>query len=217
MKKVLCLLLSLVMLFALASCKDKNETDLFDIIDQGRVPATITTTVSYSLTDADNEDDSISLSGYYKTVTRYNRSIFTFEYERIALPEEANENGIIREISGTIYRDGDKVSVDGDNFEDVGALPGYGISVNLNKENFGSYTVSEDGKSFTTTLTGADIKKALGVELDTNADGATIHVASNGIVITGLTVSYKTSGGADIFIATSYTYNPATLDWPADK
>ena len=216
MKKVLCLMLSLVMIFALASCKNKNQTDLFDIIDQGRVPVTITTTVSYNYTDAGNAENNISLSGFYKTVTEWNRSIFTFEYERMALPEEASD-GVIKEISGAIYKNGDKVSLDGDTFEDTSALPGYGISLSLNKENLGSYTISEDGKSFTAKLTGANIKNTLGTELSANAEGVTLYVASNGIVITGITLSYTTAFGADVFIATSYTYNPASFDWPADK
>ena len=216
MKKVLCLMLSLVMLLALASCKNKKDSDLFDIIDQGRVPVTITTTVSYNYTDAANPEDSISLSGFYKTVTQWNRSIFTFNYERMPWPEEQND-GTVKEISGTIYKDGDKVSVDGDNFEDTSALPGYGITVSLSKDNFDSYTVSENRKSFTAKLTGGNIKKALGTELSANAEGVTLYVASNGIVITGITVSYTTVSGADVFIATSYTYNPANFDWPADK
>ena len=209
-------MLSVVMLFALASCKKKNDSGLFDIIDQGRVPVTITTTVSYNLTDANNADNNISLSGFYKTVTEWNRSIFTFNYERFALVEEGNDE-IIKEVKGTIYKEGDKVSVDGDNFEDTKALPGYGISIKLDESCFDSYTVSEDGKSFTAKVTGANIAKALGVDLATDSNGATVYVASNGIVITGLTVSYKTALGADVFIATSYTYNPASFDWPADK
>ena len=218
MKKVLCLMLSIVMLFALASCSQtsNNEPNLFDIIDQGRVPVTITTTVSYNLLDENNADNNISLSGFYKTVTEWNRSIFTFTYERFALVEENNDE-IMKEVSGTIYKDGDKVSVDGDNFEDSKALPGYGITINLSEDCFDSYTISEDGKSFTAKVTGENIKKALGVDLATDANGATLYVASNGIVITGLTVSYKTALGADVFIATSYTYNPASFDWPADK
>ena len=209
-------MLSLVMLFALASCKDKNETNLFDIIDQGRVPVTITTTVSYNYVDANNADNNVSLSGFYKTVTEWNRSIFTYEYERIALPEEAND-GVVKPISGTIYKkDGNMVSVDGDNFEDTSELQAYGISIDLKAENFDSYTVSEDGKSFTAKVTGANIQKALGVALSTNADGATVYVASNGIVITGVTVSYKSARGADVFVATSYTYNPAPFPWPAE-
>ena len=105
-------MLSFVMLFALASCgQQSNEPNLFDIIDQGRVPVTITTTVSYNLTDASNADNNVSLSGFYKTVTEWNRSIFTFTYERFALVEENNDE-IIKEVSGTIYKDGDKVSVD---------------------------------------------------------------------------------------------------------
>lgn len=216
MKKVLGLMLSLVMLLALVSCDKKGEIDLFNIIDQGRVPVTITTTVSYNFVDEANDDNSVSLSGFYKTVTEWNRSIFTYSYERIALPEEAN-NGTIKSIDGVIYKDGNKVSVDGDNFEDTSALPGYGISLSLKEENFDSYTVSEDGKSFTAKVTGANIKKALGVELSTDANGATVYVVSNGNVITGVTVSYKSALGADVFIATSYTYNPASFDWPADK
>lgn len=215
MKKVLCLMLALVMLFALASCKNKKDDALFDIIDQGRVPVTITTTVSYNLVDEANADNNVSLSGFYKTVTEWNRSIFTFNYERVATIEESNDD-LIKTVSGTIYKDGDKVSVDGENFEETNALPGYDFSVNIAKDSFDSYTVSEDGKSFTAKVTGANIKKALGVDLKTTAEGATVYVASNGIVITGLTVSYTTPLGASVFIATSYTYNPVTFEWPAE-
>ncbi len=215
MKKVLCLMLSLVMLFALVSCQRNNGTDFFDIIDQGRVPGTITTTVSYNIIDATNAENSVSLSGFYKTLTKYNRSIFTFSYERFAMAEENAD--LIKEVSGTIYKDGDKVSRDGDVFEETSALPGYGIAINLQKNNFDSYTVSEDGKSFTAKVTGANIKNALGVELATDTNGATVHVVSNGLVITGLTISYKSVRGADVFIATSYTYTPVTLNWPTQK
>ena len=220
MKKFLCLMLSLVMLACLFSCtpaQQQQTTDLFNLFDQGRLPATITTMVSYNYTDANNADNSVSLSGYYKTETRWEKSIFSYTYERLATVEEQNPDGRIMKISGKIYRNGNQVSSTGDAFEDGSALPGANFNLNLKPENFDSYTVATDGKSFTAKVTGDNIKKALGVALSTNADGANISVTSNGSIITGLTVSYTTVSGASLFVATSYTYNPVELDWPADK
>lgn len=209
-------MLSLVMLACLISCTPTDQkTDLFNLFDESLVPATITTVVSYNYTDAENADNNISLSGYYKTETRWEKSIFTYDYERLATVEEQNPDGTIKKISGKIYRDGNQVSSTGDAFEDGSALPGANISVNLKAENFDSYTVNSDGKSFTAKATGENIKKALGVALSANSDGVTITVTSNGTVITGVVVSYTTASGASLFIATSYTYNPVELDWPA--
>ncbi len=214
MKKVLCLVLSLVMLLCLVACDNsQGKTDLFDLIDQGRVPVTITTTVSYNYIDEANADNNVSLSGYYKTVNEWDRSIFTFTYERLPTVEEKSDT-LVKTISGTIYKDGDKVSTDGDTFEDASALPGFGITVDLKEENFPSYTVSEDGKSFSATLTGDNIEKALGVKLSCNDEGVKVTVTSNGTVLSGITVAYKTASGADLFIATSYTYTPTDFAWP---
>ena len=211
-------MLSLVMLACLISCTpttaQPQTTDLFNLFDEGRVPATITTMVSYNYTDAENADNNVSLSGYYKTETKWDKSIFTYSYERLATIEEQNPSGRIKKISGKIYRNGDQVSSTGDTFEDGAALPGAAFTLNLKAESFDSYTVAADGKSYTAKATGANIKNALGVALSANAEGVTINVTSNGSVITGMTVSYTTTSGASVFIATSYTYNPIDLDWP---
>ena len=214
-------MLSLVMLVCLFSCAPNGgqtqTTDLFNLFDERRVPATITTMVSYNYTDAEDASNNVSLSGYYKTETKWEKSIFTYSYERLATVEEQNPDGRIKKISGKIYRNGNQVSSTGDAFEDASALPGASFSVSLKAENFDSYTVNADGKSFTAKATGDNIKKALGVELSVNADGVTINVTSNGSVITGVVVTYTTTSGASLFIATSYTYSAIELDWPEGK
>lgn len=211
-------MLSLVMLACLFSCtptEQTNTTDLFNLFDEERVPATITTMVSYNYTDAANEKNNVSLSGYYKTETKWEKSIFTYSYERLATVEEQNAGGTIKKISGTIYRNGNQVSSTGDTFEDGSALPGASFSFDLKAENLDSYTVNADGKSYTAKVSGENIQKALGVALSANADGVTVNVTSNGSVITGVTLSYTTTSGASLFIATSYTYTPVDLDWPS--
>lgn len=220
MKKALCLMLSLVIVACFISCTPAEQTqttDLFNLFDEGRVPATITTMVSYNYTDEQNEDNNVSLSGYYKTETKWEKSIFTYNYERLATVEEQNPDGRIKKISGKIYRNGNQVSSSGDAFEDASALPGASFTLSLKAENFDSYTVNADGKSYTAKVSGDNIKKALGVALSTNAEGATVSVTSNGSVITGVTVAYTTTSGASVYIATSYTYAPVELAWPADK
>lgn len=211
-------MLSLVMLACMISCTPTEEapaTDLFDLFDEERVPATITTMVSYNYTDAANASNNVSLSGYYKTETRWEKSIFTYSYERLATIEEQNANGTVKKINGTIYRNGNQVSSTGDAFEDGSALPGASFSFDLKAENLDSYTVNADGKSYTAKVSGENIKKALGVALSANADGVTVTVTSNGSVVTGVTLAYTTTSGASLFIATSYTYNPVELNWPA--
>ena len=217
MKKVLCLMLSLVMLACCISCTPTEQTpttDLFNLFDEGRVPSTITTMVSYNYTDAANADNDVSLSGYYKTETKWEKSIFTYSYERLATVEEQNPTGRVKKITGKIYRNGNQVSSTGDTFEDGSALPGAAFNLSLKADNFDSYTVNADGKSYTAKVTGNNIQKALGVALSANAEGVAISVTSNGTVITGVTVSYTTTSGAGVFIATSYTYTPIELDWP---
>lgn len=208
MKKTVSILLILVLcLGAMTSCSifptQQGKFDPFNAFNSDLTPSTIKTVVDYVFVDSDNKTQ--NLQGTYETVIDGDKSEMTFSYQRLAKIEEMLTDGRIVTVSGTIYKDGDRVSTDGDTWEDGAALPGSNFKLKLEKEYFSSYSVSEDQSVMNGVLAPGKVAAALGVELQANGD-VRLKVTGNGELVTGMEVSYTSNTGASVWIRTSYTY-----------
>ena len=193
MKKLVSILLMLTLcLGAMTSClfsfpSQKGTFDPFNAFNAEVTPATIKTVVDYVFVDADGQTQ--NLQGSYETVIDGDKSEMTFSYQRLATVEEMLADGRIVTVQGKIYKDGNKVSADGDTWEDGAALPGSNFKLKLEKEYFTSYTISEDTNVLNGVLAPAHVSSALGVALQAQGDVKLI-VTGNGELVTGLQVSY---------------------------
>ncbi len=208
MKKTVSILLILVLcLGALTSCSifptQQGKFDPFNAFNADVTPSTIKTVVDYVFTDSDYKTQ--NLHGTYETVIDGDKSEMTFSYQRLAKIEEMLTDGRIVTVSGTIYKDGDKVSSDGDTWEDGAALPGSNFTLKLEKEYFSSYAISEDNSVLTGVLAPGKVSAALGVDIQANGD-INLKVTGNGVLVTGMEVSYISQTGAYVLIRTAYTY-----------
>ena len=211
MKKLVSILLMLVLcasvMTSCTSCKlfpaPAGTFDPFNAFNSEVTPTTIKTVVDYVFVDADGKTQ--NLKGLYETVIEGDKSEMSFSYQRLATVEDMLADGRIVTVSGKIYKDGDRVSVDGDNWEDGKALPGSNFTLKLEESYFSSYTVDDDKDVLTGVLAPGKVAAALGVDLQAQGD-VNLVVTGNGELVTGMEVSYTSLTGATVLIRTSYTY-----------
>ncbi len=206
MKKLVCLLLALACSFALFACgKDKEpeirpEDTLLEIVNASE-PTKIITMSSYKHTAS-----GMAYKGTYTTVLTADGFVFDYEYQQKAavVPGADPNNTVETKVGTVIYADG-RYSVDGgetwkNEAPDTDVLK---VTLDLKKENLGSYTVSKDGNSLTTVLNAETAKKVLG--LDIASDTINVKITTNGKYLTQLNISYVTEV-AEVSIDTSYAY-----------
>jgi hypothetical protein len=202
MKKIICLLLAVTCVFALFSCGSGEGTDIKSIVE-GSKPTKITTMVYFT-----GEE---SLEGKFINTIDGNKSVFEFDFQRLAEISEM-EDGYIKEISGKVYYKDGKVSLnEGDSWESSAVSSVANYDLKLDERNFATYELSEDKNSFEATIDARSAKTILGVEIYA-VGTVTVKVVTNGAYLNRITISYKTAD-ADVVIDTSYTYSPITLDF----
>lgn len=169
-------------------------------------PTKVTTEVSYSTMEGD------VLTGFYTTSVNGSDTVFEYEYQRLATPEESLADGNvnrIKTVNGVIYYH-DGVYYSGDNTE---WKPGTGTAVELKFDLSKKYIKDAEFNEDETVLTGKiapeDAAKVLGTDLRA-VDDILITVETNGINLTLITVSCLTQRG-EMTIRTSYTYNTQDL------
>ena len=211
MKKILCLIFTLVLCFGLVSCDminkltgkgdDKNDND-------GANAGTNNTDTAQDPFDkftaaiAGNNADSVVLNVTTATAegnlnAKYeiyfsedNSATIKYEYERFLEFDPANPDEIMTTVSGTIYRD-----KDGNYSETMGvnvSLVEAAISLDISSLKKKA-TVSESGEELTVTVAKASTATVFGAQLDSDAalkivlDGealSKIEITTNKSVIT---------------------------------
>ena len=211
MKKILCMILALACVFAFASCNNGGGDDsgvtaktLEDVVKDS-APTRVKSFITYSY------GDDFTLDAEYSLSTSGNDAIFSYSYE--VLPELGAGISNIETKSGVIYYKDGKFSIDGDTWGG-GAVAPTESKLDLVRSAFKIYNKSEDGRTLTATTTGANMESVIGNAIEADGD-VTIVVVTNGVYLTGVTITYKSTAGADVVIETSYTYNPLTLEFPS--
>ncbi len=217
-------MLALLCIFALVACgggganptpqQPSGELDVFEASAKDAAPTNITSLTSYKAKDMFGND--LSFDGSFVLLVNGNESILDFEYQRLALPEDNAEEYIISQKGAIAIQGGKSKVTVGDSMgsweavipsmQNVAALR---IEKELLPE---GYSLSTDGKKLSVTLTKAEALAVLGVVIDTASD-IVFEAESNGTFLSKVVISYKAANGADVRIASSYTYGPQTLDF----
>lgn len=223
---LLSMLLALLCLFAFVSCGsgdnntpgdgnngDNTPTGLaaFVLTANSADPTKITTLTEYKTSDE-------TLSGRYVMEIEGENSIFTYEYQRRATVEEMNEDGPIVTENGTVYAKDGRFSTDGEVWESQAPAASMPLTFAITEECLQGATISEDGRTLTLSLTGAEnITRVLGASVAENAKGAvSLTITTNGVHLTGVMISYETVNDAEVTVETSYSYNSISLNFPGE-
>lgn len=203
MKKIISLLLMLVLAFSMSSCGE-GSSGVLSLVESAS-PTRISTVTAYVVSDTE------VYNGNYTMSIEGNDSIFEFTYERPASIEEKASGAKVSESGVVYYKDG-LYSYDGSEWN-AEAPSAVKISFNLKREYFD--TCTESGNNLVATVSGENIAKVLGSAI--GVDGAvTIEVKTNGIYVTRIDVDYKSTNGATVSVATSYTYDEIDLKFPGE-
>ena len=230
MKKILSMMLALLCIFSLVACggnggttpptgdQTSEDLDVFEAAAKGDSPTNITTLTSYKR-KADGEE--ISFDGSFVLLVNGNDSTLDYTYERFPLLSEqvsadqmTKQGGVV--ISGAIGIQGGKSKQIG------GAVSAWATVIPSMQENIAAlriqkdllpadYTLSEDGKKLSVSLTKEEALKSLGVVID--ASEIAFEAETNGTFLSKVVISYVAESGASVRIATSYTYGPQTLNF----
>lgn len=227
MKKItallLALILSLVCCIAVVSCDDESDpgsdggnyggagsvVSIYDLVKN--VNATkIVTGATVITTDGDD------LSASVTTERNGNDSITTYVYRRYATPAESLENNsfdrIVEENVKIYCKDG-LYSTDGINWR-VEVPTVLDVKFDLREEYLTNITISEDGNELTATLSKENAKAVFGTDMSASGD-ITLKVVSNGIMLYTVEITYTTAPGTSVYIKTTYTNQPITLEFPS--
>ena len=178
---------------------------VYEIADSSK-PTKVTTEVSYSTMEGD------ILTGFYTTTVNGNDTVFEYEYQRLATPEDSIKDGSvdrIKTISGVIYYN-DGVYTSGDNEEwKPGSGTAFDLKLEIKKRFLDDVQFNEDETILTATVSPENAEKVLGTDLNA-IDDILLVVETNGINLTMVTISCMTQLG-EMTIRTSYTYNTQEL------
>ena len=169
-------------------------------------PTKITTEVNYVTNTGD------TLLGHYVTTTDGVDAIFEYDYQRFATPAESLESGNYDRIissKGVInYKDGSYYSGDEELWK-PGTGTAYDLKFNMDASLLKDVVLNEDASSLDAKVSAENLKALIGTDLNASGD-ATVSITTNGINLTGITVSCSTANG-NIVIRSSFTYNPQDL------
>ncbi|MBQ7407130.1 MAG: hypothetical protein IJW11_05165 [Clostridia bacterium] len=224
MKKILSLMLALLCVFALVACgggstpggttPPANELDVFEAAAKGTAPTNITSLTSYRTKDQFGKD--LVLEGAFTLLVKGNESILDFEYQKLATLEDAADDFVVNKKGAIAIQAGKSKVILGDslgNWETVIPSMQNVAALKIEKASLpADYSLSEDGKKLSVSLTEEEAKTALGVDIEAASEIA-FAVETNGTYITSIVISYKAANNADVRIASSYTYGPQTLDF----
>lgn len=208
MKKIICFILVLLMLFGMSSCflKKDNTIDVSGVSEASKV----TSIVTYV-------DENGTLTNQYVTeIDRANElALFTFSTQRYAVFGEDSDSRIVTETGSVHYNMAAmEMTADGGKTWVVADDATVGFNLKIQPEQFKTYEHFDDGTSAVATLDPANSVSVLGTKIDTedNSD-ITVTVVSNGTFVYSLTIEYISVGGAQVLIETTYNYEKITLDF----
>ena len=235
MKKFLSLMLVLICMVSMVACsaggttngdptptpptppaEQPNETpepqDVLSVAAKDIAPTTIVSLTTY--TGKDYFGDDFMLSGAFTQVANGNNSILDFKYDRFATIEEAADSHIVTVEGAIAVRDGQTKTL-GDSMDWTAVIPSLQQmgALKLNKDTLpADYTLSSDEKVLTVSLTQEEALAVIGVVIEAQGE-ITLTAESNGKNLSGVVISYVAASGANVRIATSYTYGTQTLDF----
>ena len=235
MKKILCLFLALACMLSVVACNGgdndsgNNSADgsggnsnnsggggdvsakTVEEIVESSVPTKVVTKVNYKL-PVGHELAEYDLDGIYSLVVDGGNSILTYSYGVLADIED-DADAPVKTVAGVLYSKNGKVSSDGVNWTPAGTAS-VTPEFNLIRSYFDTYVRSDDGLSVTATVSGADIDKIIGHTVDAVGD-ITVTVITNGVYLTDIVMTYKSTLGASVVVETTYSYNKVELEFPS--
>lgn len=224
MKKILCLLLTLVLSFGIVSCKkDKdgdndggnnnaqNQTNVVENVNNtinSSSPTQIVTTVRYT---APGQSELIS-SYVTERDAKENIEKFEFHIKRRAGIEEGIPGGI-KELQGTVWKDaeGSVLNSEGDAWSAADAVGYLAESLTLRESYLKSYESSDNGNDITAYVTVANSERVFGASIAAQGD-IKLEIDTNGTYLYKVTVTYTTASGATVSVVTSYDYAVINLE-----
>ena len=221
MKKLICLLLALVAMFALVSCGECDtcvDDDKDGLCDECGGPVALPGAEIFAMVkNAEPTQittiDEVSMDGEaYNRV--YNTTIYSdgsfkhvFEIERPASLDEESESAVVVE-SGVIEYANGKYTLNG---EAVAAAPEVAY-INAKNEitaaNVTDFTIDSTGRVLTANLTTAACKAIFGIDVE--AENITLTLTTNGTRLSQIVLSYTDANGVTVTSQTSYSYAPVT-------
>ncbi len=205
MKKIVCLMLALTLMFAFISCNDDGETEspdkaFFEAVAATK-PSKIKTQTYYTL------GENSPLNGDYTTVITETGFVFEYSYQRYATLDDAgkeNLKGNIVTESGKIYFKDNQYSFDNENwFSETPDVNMASIKLNISPEALGEYEINDAKTKVSATLTADAAEALLGIKLAAASD-VSVSIETNGKYLTLVTVTYTTAN-ATVVINTSYS------------
>lgn len=219
MKKIICLFVALVAVFAMVSCGEQCAANCVDSNEDGKCdvcgfeyenpgvailkmvaeaqPTSIKTVTNASFDDA-------TYTGVYDTVI-YSANHFVYTYSQEKLNGSFDDEGaVVKDEGELIYKDGvytlNGVAVAG--APDVAYL---NIKSEITAENIGEYTVDKTGRELTATLTNEACEKMFGI--NPGAENITLTLKTNGSRLSQIDIMYTDASGVVVSIQTSYSYS----------
>ncbi len=203
-KRILCLILAMACVLALFSCGGPSA-DAFIKIAGTSSPTKVTT-----LTTVDDGEE--TLTGRFET-TIYDaaHSETKYQYQAYGDPLVDGLDDYIKDISGTVYSMNGLYSVDGENWTtDIPDAATLQVQFNITKKNLGRISVSDDGKTLTTTVTAAQAKDILGIDIAATEDGVALTIIIDDVYLREVSFSYATENAENISVSTRYNYDAVT-------
>ena len=206
MKKLVCLLLVLACSAALFACGKDKEPEVQPVDTLLAVVDASEPTKIISMTSYNHTATGVIYRGTYTQLVTADGFVYDYEYQQKAAvtPDADPTNTIETKTGKIIYAGGLYSEDDGETWKseapDADVLK---VTLELKKENLGSYTVSMDGNTLTTVINAENAKKIFG--LDIASDEINVTITTNGKYLTQLNISYVTEN-AEVSIDTSYAY-----------
>ena len=231
MKKILCLLLTFVLVFACVSCnKDKgddkndggdntnnnnNNNDANDNAnDNVDYVAEIFATVNSSdptqiVSKIDYTVGNKTFTSSYTTERDSQTGVERFEFhiKRYATIEELLP-GNVKELNGKVWKnaDGSVINSEGDAWSADDAVGFLSEMLDVKKEFFKSVELSDNNKDLSAVISAENSERVFGSQINASGD-ITLTIDTNGTYLYQITVKYTTASGALINIVTSYDYS----------
>ena len=224
MKKIICLLLAMVTVFAFVSCGepcavhvDDNSDGKCDVceIDYvspenvifNMVAASNPTTVK-TVTEA--SFDGVSYVGVYDTVI-YDDGSFTYSFNQqrpVHIDEDIDEPYVTEK--GTVGYENGVYTLNGEAVVGAPDVAYMNIKAAINKTNITNFKVDSTGRELTATINAEACKAIFGINV--NAESISLTVKTNGVRLHQVILSYEDANGVVVTAQTSFAYTPVAKD-----
>ena len=224
MKKIICLLLAIVTVFAFVSC---GETCTAHVDDNGdgkcdvcKVDYVSPADVIFNMVAESNPTsiktvteaafDGVSYIGVYDTVIYEDGSFdYSFSQQRPVHIDEDIEEPYVTEEGKVVYENGvytlNGVAVTG--APDVAYL---NIKSAITKANISNYSVDSTGRELTATINAEACKAIFGINV--NAESISLTVKTNGVRLHQIVLSYEDANGVVVTAQTSFACTPVSKE-----